>query len=571
MPRRERGVSPGGIQMELRCSMSEAWNKWIGQVVGHKYQLQQYLGTTDHSVVFLAEFHDPEPRQAAVKFISADFVGKEEQLATWKQAEQLNHPHLMRIYGSGACHVEEMDLLYVAMEYAEENLGQVLPHRALVAEEAKEMLNSIVGALVYLHDRDLVHGHIKPSNVLAAGDLLKLSSDTIFSAGIVREMRRDRSAYDAPELPDAPYTPAADVWSLGVSLVEALTQQPAVLPFNENAEPIIPATVDDPFLEVAGHTLRRNPRLRWSSGQLAEQLNPSEAEAKAVAAVAGARVSGAMNASVGSAVAAPPTVWTVPPAVAPLDVPVSKEPATPLRRLPPVPPTDSLRARVQSEQAVAPKQSVALPGYAIPLFAGALLVIALIVLPFALRHRGSSDANSASSSGTASSTQAAVERPSQSNNHAAAPTNVPAKSGTEVPPATSAPPAAAAVAPTHPAPLRSEERPATSGAHGSRSLASEGEALDQVRPTVSGKALSSIHGTVRVGVKVHVDAAGKVTEATLENSGPSRYFADVSLKAARQWVFTAPEADGHSAPSEWRIQFHYTQSGVQMSSEQLKP
>jgi TonB family protein len=92
-----------------------------------------------------------------------------------------------------------------------------------------------------------------------------------------------------------------------------------------------------------------------------------------------------------------------------------------------------------------------------------------------------------------------------------------------------------------------------------------------VKPAASGKALSSIHGTVRVAVKVHVDAAGKVTEATLDSTGPSRYFADLSLKAARQWVFTAPEADGHSAPSDWRIQFHYTQSGVQMSSEQLRP
>ena len=120
--------------------MSEMWNKWIGQVVDHKYQLQQYLGTTDHSVVFLAEFHDPEVRQAAIKFVSAGFSESEQQIATWKEAAQLSHPHLIRIYGAGACKIEDMDLLYVAMEYAEENLGQVLPHRALVAEETKEML-----------------------------------------------------------------------------------------------------------------------------------------------------------------------------------------------------------------------------------------------------------------------------------------------------------------------------------------------------------------------------------------------------------------------------------------------
>jgi serine/threonine protein kinase len=549
--------------------MSEAWNNWIGQVVDHKYQLQQYLGTTDHSVVFLAEFHDPEPHQTAIKFVSADFSEKEQQLATWKQAAQLSHPHLMRIYGSGTCRIEDMDLLYVAMEYAEENLGQVLPHRALVTDETTEMLHSIVDVLVYLHDRDLVHGHVKPSNVLAAGDLLKLSSDTIFAAGSVREMRRERSAYDAPELPGAPYTPASDVWSLGVTLVEALTQQPAVLPFNENAEPIIPSAVHDPFLEVARHTLRRNPRLRWSSGQLAEQLNPSEAEAKAVAAVAGARVSGAMNASAGgSVITAPPTVRPMPPTVSPVNVPISQEPAIPLGKLPPLPPMDSVRTRSRSEQEVGTaRPAVALPRYAIPLFAGALLVIALIVLPFALRRRGGSDANSASSTGAASSTQAAVGQPKSSDNNVSPPASVPpATTTTAVPKSTTAPPPA-----TPPAPTRNEERATPPSAKSSGSVAARGEALDQVKPAASGKALSSIHGTVRVAVKVHVDAAGKVTEAMLDSTGPSRYFADLSLKAARQWVFTAPEADGHSAPSDWRIQFHYTQSGVQMSSEQLRP
>ncbi len=43
--------------------MSETWKKWEGQVVDHKYQLLKHVGSTDHSVVFLAEFHDPELRQ----------------------------------------------------------------------------------------------------------------------------------------------------------------------------------------------------------------------------------------------------------------------------------------------------------------------------------------------------------------------------------------------------------------------------------------------------------------------------------------------------------------------------
>ena len=286
--------------------MSETWKKWEGQVVDHKYQLLKHVGSTDHSVVFLAEFRDPEPRQVAVKFISADFAGREQQLAGWSTAAQLNHPHLLRIYGGGVCKIEDMELMYVAMEYAEENLAQVLPHRALMAEETSEMLNSVVDVLVYLHGKDLVHGHIKPSNVLAIGELLKVSSDTIYPAGEVREMRRERSPYDAPELPDSPSTPAADVWSLGVTLVEAFTQQPAVLPFNEQADPIIPPIIREPFLEITRNTLRRRPRLRWSSADIAEKLNPTAATAKAVAVGAGATsASGAVASASAGAMAMP--------------------------------------------------------------------------------------------------------------------------------------------------------------------------------------------------------------------------------------------------------------------------
>jgi TonB family protein len=187
-------------------------------------------------------------------------------------------------------------------------------------------------------------------------------------------------------------------------------------------------------------------------------------------------------------------------------------------------------------------------------------VIALIVLPFALHHRSKPDASSVvTTSGPASSTPAAgPAQTSSSANDVAAPAKVAPTKPTDVTSKSTPPPA---VAPPAAAPK----------AKVLYDTAASGEPMDKVAPAASPKALATIHGTVRVGVKVHVDAAGKVTEATLEHGGPSRYFADLSLKAARQWVFTAPEANGHSAPSDWNIQFSYTQSGVQMGAEPLTP
>jgi TonB family protein len=559
--------------------MSDMWKNWEGQVADHKYQLLRFLGSTDHSVVFLGEFHDPDPRQVAIKLVSADISDKEQQLEAWKAAAQLTHPNLLRIYGSGSCQIDDMDLLYVASEYAEENLAQVLPHRTLTTEETSEMLNAVANVLLFLHGKGLVHGHIKPSNVLASTDHLKLSSDTIVSAGEVREMRRERSAYDAPELPTGPCTAAADIWSLGVTLVEACTQQPAVLPYNERAEPIVPSTMPEKFLEIARETLRRDPNARWSTAKIAEQLNPPPLAVKAAAAAAGTNAPapvGSAGATTAPATAAPAPI-PLSPAISPLDVPLSKERAVPLNKLPHAP-AGRHEAALPPLRTDSPKrQTVELPNYVLPLFACALGVITLIVLFFVLHPRTRPEVSASASISNPADTPVrpsnAAKAPSSSAPVAKAPIRqaTPANAPPQKPPASTAPaqPTASAASDAN----TTTPPPTDTGAatKNPSSEADRGEALDQVAPQASPKALSTIHGTVRVVVKVQVDPAGNVSDATLDNPGPSHYFADLALKAARQWVFTPPEADGHSVPSQWLIEFGFTNEGAKASASQLEP
>ena len=95
--------------------------------------------------------------------------------------------------------------------------------------------------------------------------------------------------------------------------------------------------------------------------------------------------------------------------------------------------------------------------------------------------------------------------------------------------------------------------------------------LDQVLPDAPEKALSTITGKVRVTVLAHVNASGNVTEADFSDPGPSKYFADLALKAARKWEFNSPEVSGRSVPSEWQIRFEFTPSGVTASPKQVTP
>ena len=95
------------------------------------FPLRQYLGGSDHSAVFLTERRGREPQKAAIKLITVDPANTAAQLARWEFAAKLSHPHLLRLFETGSCQLDNVVLLYVVMEYAEENLAQILPQRAL--------------------------------------------------------------------------------------------------------------------------------------------------------------------------------------------------------------------------------------------------------------------------------------------------------------------------------------------------------------------------------------------------------------------------------------------------------
>src|SRR5712672_2327836 len=180
--------------------MSQDWKQWEGQVVSGKFPLLRYLGGSEYSAVFLTEFNQSErPQRAAIKLIPAGGETDEVQLSRWRAAAALSHPHLISIFDEGRCEVAGLALLYVVMECAEENLAQVLPSRALTPGEAREMLDSVLDVLAYLHSKEFVHGHIKPINIMAIGDQSKLSSDGLCRAGESLDHPGGPDAYAAPE------------------------------------------------------------------------------------------------------------------------------------------------------------------------------------------------------------------------------------------------------------------------------------------------------------------------------------------------------------------------------------
>src|ERR1019366_5277231 len=250
--------------------MSEMWKQWVGRTVDGKFPLQSYLGGSDHSAVFLTQGADS--KNAAIKLIPADGEDAEKQLARWRAARGLTHPHLIRIYEADRCQLDGTKLLYVVEEYAEENLSQVLPERSLTAEETRGMLPPVLRALQSVHDKGFVHGHIQPSNILAIGDQVKLSSDALGVPGERSRGARATGAYDPPETATGAVSTAADVWQLGMTLIEVLTQHLPVWDRARPSPPEVPAAVPEPFREIAGHCLQVDAEKQWTVGQILERL-----------------------------------------------------------------------------------------------------------------------------------------------------------------------------------------------------------------------------------------------------------------------------------------------------------
>jgi TonB family protein len=275
----------------LAIRMTESWKQWQGRSVNGRFPLQTYLGGSDHSAVYLTSVSGAgqsageNSAKAAIKLMPAGSADAQTQISRWQELRKLDHPSLIRIIDSGNCEIDGVPLLYVVMQYAEENLAQVLPERPLTAEEARGTLPAVLQALQFVHDMGYVHGHLKPTNILASGDQVKLSSETLAPSGDrTGESRYRTGIYDPPEAKAGAASPATDIWQLGMTLAEVLTQRLPVV--DQNGAVVIPQNISEPFRDIIRHCLQPDAGKRWTIAQIGERLKADGAGADRLSAAA---------------------------------------------------------------------------------------------------------------------------------------------------------------------------------------------------------------------------------------------------------------------------------------------
>jgi TonB family protein len=270
----EFGVFMGTTQA---VAMIESWQQWEGRIVNGEFPLLQYLGGSEQSAVYLTEI---QGARAATKLVPANSPHAEAQLASWKLAGNLSHPNLIRILHTGLWHADDQqDMHFAVMEYCEESLAGVLRQRPLTADETREMLAPVLDVLQYLHAQDIAHGQINPANIMAAGDQLKLSSDGVRRMDDVNP-ERAIGPYAAPEQRQGRNSRRGDIWSLGMTLVEVLTDRlPAC---DEDGTPELPE-LPAPFDAIANGCLVVDPERRLPVSEIRSLLLRPQGSTKAKA------------------------------------------------------------------------------------------------------------------------------------------------------------------------------------------------------------------------------------------------------------------------------------------------
>jgi len=444
------------------------WTQWEGRVVGGHFHLQRYLGGSARSGVFLTEGADGA--KAAIKLAPLNSGEAEAWNLRRELAGVLNHPGLLRILQFGPCEMDGESLVFAVMEYADEDLSLVIPSRALAPAEAQEVLRSVTETLAYLHAHGFVHGRLTPANILAVEDRIKISSDRLLRIG---EPFDGNPPESGPPEGNHGLSAPSDVWSLGMAMVEMLTQKLPVWDRASGSDPMVPPGIPEPYREIARRCLCFDPRRRCSLEEVRQALDPS-----------------------------------------------------------------AVRIEPQPARSAVPNRRM------IWLAAG---VFAGVVITGAILNSSRSPAVPVASAPrpTPAPLTPPPPKPTPFASKPAAPAPVQSADRDTVP---AAPVPAAATAPS--------KAPAASAG---------GEVVDRVLPNVPPEYLATIHGAVRVAVRVHLDSSGAVKEAELASGRGSRYFDRIALEAARHWKFKPAASEGRAADSTKLMRFDFRREGCSVS------
>jgi hypothetical protein len=255
-----------------------------GEVVDGRYALGALYGSGGMAEVYRA-FDTRLDRKVAIKFFQGEASG-EDRIRLDREAQvlgEMNCPGLVEVYGTGVFRGRP----YFVMQAVEGGTLRRRMRGAMAPEVVATVGAQIAGVLAHVHAQDVVHRDVKPSNILldTEGRRAYLADFGLALQGQVTRVTRSgilvgTAGYLAPEqVRGGDVLPAADVYALGLVLLECLTGRPEYPGGDTEAalsrlhrEPRIPANLPEPWTAVLAGMTASDPTKRPTAAKCRRML-----------------------------------------------------------------------------------------------------------------------------------------------------------------------------------------------------------------------------------------------------------------------------------------------------------